>query len=383
MNGNPTGPRGAEEDGRHRGSSSAGGVRDRRPDGAQQLSGRYRAAAGAGTAGLTTGAVARRLGVAPTTLRSWDRRYGIGPAVRDDGRHRRWTADDVALLERMCALTARGVPPADAARLARDPGGDTDPGTPPPARPAPTAAHPAVRTTPPPGTRALPVPGPRTSPDAGVPARTVRGLRNAAVRLDSPTLDQLLADAVHTHGLVGSWHEAMAPALRAIGRTWANSGDAAGERYVEAEHLLSWHISTALRRSGAAKDSGDDERPVLLACLPGEMHTLALESLTAALSERGLPTRMFGAAVPLGALSEAIRRTGPRAVVLWSQTRPTADRSVIGLVRSTSQGIRGARTQPMVLAAGPGWARTAPFEGVHRPRDLAGAIRLVEAAPYA
>ncbi|MEV6787027.1 MerR family transcriptional regulator, partial [Streptomyces sp. NPDC051098] len=31
------------------------------------------------TGGLTTGAVARRLGVAPTTLRSWDRRYGIGP----------------------------------------------------------------------------------------------------------------------------------------------------------------------------------------------------------------------------------------------------------------------------------------------------------------
>ncbi|MBK3637402.1 MerR family DNA-binding transcriptional regulator, partial [Streptomyces sp. MBT97] len=38
-------------------------------------------------AGLTTGALARRLGVAPTTLRSWDRRYGIGPAVRADGRH--------------------------------------------------------------------------------------------------------------------------------------------------------------------------------------------------------------------------------------------------------------------------------------------------------
>lgn len=34
-------------------------------------------------AGLTTGALARRLGVSPTTLRSWDRRYGLGPAVRE------------------------------------------------------------------------------------------------------------------------------------------------------------------------------------------------------------------------------------------------------------------------------------------------------------
>ncbi|MFF1631137.1 MerR family DNA-binding transcriptional regulator, partial [Streptomyces sp. NPDC058272] len=46
---------------------------------------------------LTTGALARRLGVSPTTLRSWDRRYGMGPEVRSDGRHRRWTPRGPAL----------------------------------------------------------------------------------------------------------------------------------------------------------------------------------------------------------------------------------------------------------------------------------------------
>ncbi|WP_257136424.1 MerR family transcriptional regulator, partial [Streptomyces sp. st170] len=66
--------------------------------------------------GLTTGAVARLLGVAPTTLRSWDRRYGIGPAARQDGRHRRWTGADIAALRNMCALTSAGLPPAEAAR---------------------------------------------------------------------------------------------------------------------------------------------------------------------------------------------------------------------------------------------------------------------------
>ncbi|GAA3290404.1 hypothetical protein GCM10020295_04780 [Streptomyces cinereospinus] len=68
--------------------------------------------------GLTTGEVARRLGVAPTTVRTWDRRYGLGPDLRSDGRHRRWTVVDVARLERMCALTATGLPPAEAARIA-------------------------------------------------------------------------------------------------------------------------------------------------------------------------------------------------------------------------------------------------------------------------
>ncbi|MFC9955534.1 MerR family transcriptional regulator, partial [Streptomyces prasinus] len=70
--------------------------------------------------GLTTGEVARRLGVAPTTVRTWDRRYGLGPTAHTGGRHRRWTDEDVARLERMCALTATGLAPAEAARLALD-----------------------------------------------------------------------------------------------------------------------------------------------------------------------------------------------------------------------------------------------------------------------
>ncbi|WP_328787046.1 MerR family transcriptional regulator [Streptomyces sp. NBC_00273] len=35
--------------------------------------------------GMSTGAVAQRLGVAAGTLRSWERRYAIGPAVRVAG----------------------------------------------------------------------------------------------------------------------------------------------------------------------------------------------------------------------------------------------------------------------------------------------------------
>ncbi|MGI9196332.1 MAG: MerR family transcriptional regulator, partial [Candidatus Nanopelagicales bacterium] len=39
--------------------------------------------------GLTVAAVARRLGVAPATLRTWDRRYGVGPTEHAAGSHRR------------------------------------------------------------------------------------------------------------------------------------------------------------------------------------------------------------------------------------------------------------------------------------------------------
>ncbi|WP_407318912.1 MerR family transcriptional regulator [Isoptericola halotolerans] len=68
--------------------------------------------------GLAVAAVARRLGVAPATLRTWDRRYGLGPSDRTAGSHRRYTPDDVARLLVMRRLTLEGVAPVDAAEAA-------------------------------------------------------------------------------------------------------------------------------------------------------------------------------------------------------------------------------------------------------------------------
>jgi MerR family transcriptional regulator, light-induced transcriptional regulator len=61
---------------------------------------------------LTVAAVARRLGVAPPTLRTWDRRYGLGPSAHTAGAHRRYSPADVARLMVMRRLTLQGVPPA-------------------------------------------------------------------------------------------------------------------------------------------------------------------------------------------------------------------------------------------------------------------------------
>src|SRR3954449_9476144 len=80
---------------------------------------------------LTVAAVARRLGVAPSTLRTWDRRYDLGPSAHTAGSHRRYGPDDLARLVVMRRLTLEGVPPADAAR--------TGP-APPPGPRAPAAA---------------------------------------------------------------------------------------------------------------------------------------------------------------------------------------------------------------------------------------------------
>lgn len=311
-------------------------------------------------AGLSTGEVALRFGVAPTTLRSWDRRYGIGPSEHRPGRHRRWSPEDVAVLERMRRLTSRGVPPAEAARAARRAPAD-GPG---------------------PGSRARDA---DAAPERGAAVGAegsraeCRGLIRAALRLDAPAVQGALDAAVAGHGLVGAWEAVMAPTLRAVGRQWAKAG--AGERYVEVEHLLSWHISTALRTAAAGASPPPREGgPVLLACAPDELHTLPLEAAAAGLALRGLPIRVLGAAVPAAALLEAGRRLGPAAVLLWSQGRSTADRELVRRLRSLAWGMRGARRRPLVLAAGPGWTGLPLPAGAVRPTRLGAALDRLSAA---
>lgn len=351
--------------------------------------------------GLTTGEVARRLGVAPTTVRTWDRRYGLGPDAHTGGRHRRWTATDVARLERMCALTATGIPPAEAARTVLgeatrepDPAGWAAPPPPEAAPEAPPAAPPDTAPEAPweaaaeeageaaPGRR-----GADTPPRPSAPARSragsglrlgdvrqeCKGIARAALRLDAAALDGLLETAVVEHGLIEAWTEVIMPTLQAVGRKWESSG----EKYVEVEHFLSWHVSGALRRGAPPSAADRPGATVVLACVPGENHTLPLEVLAAALAERGLPVRMFGAALPVESLVTAVRRTGPAAVGLWAQSRTTASRPLAQHVAAMEWGVRGARRKPVVLTIGPGWTgRT--VTGLPRPAGLAEAVALLE-----
>ncbi|GHE73419.1 transcriptional regulator [Streptomyces longispororuber] len=309
-----------------------------------------------GGAGVTTGVLARRLGISPMTLRSWDRRYGIGPTARTQGGHRRWTAADVVTVQRMCRLTATGVPPADAARAARTAGPD---------RPSPVPGEGAssARSR---AAGALPL---------GDVRQECRGLARAAVRLDAPALDEQLTAAVARHGLVAAWEDVMVPTLRAVGRRWAAT---AADRYVEVEHLLAWHISTTLRRSAPPAPPPAAPAPgcALLACVPGEQHTLALEALYAALALEGLPVRMLGAAVPPEALDAAVRRLGPVAVVLWAQEAVRAAPALARHVAGARWGMKGARRGPVVLLGGPGWGRSRP-PGMLRPHGLPQAVEAV------
>jgi MerR family transcriptional regulator, light-induced transcriptional regulator len=302
---------------------------------------------------LSVAAVARMLGIAPATLRTWDRRYGIGPSAHAPGHHRRYSPQDVARLELMQHALVRGAGPADAARYAMAGPLRREPATP---RLVDTGRARA-------GGQTLRLPG--ADPYA-------RGLGRAALALDFPAARSVLVEAIGALGVPAAWDEVARPVLAAVAKRWAVTG--AG---IEVEHLLSQSVTAAFSAHAGERFTREANRPggrpVLLAGMPHEQHVLPLIVLGAALADEGVTTRPLGSDLPVDALVSAVRRTTPAVVVLWSQLPPTADVTVLDALPSTRPRVR-------TFVAGPGWGEIALPRQVQLLESLMGAVDAVVAA---
>jgi hypothetical protein len=305
---------------------------------------------------LSAGAVARLLGVAVTTLRTWHQRYGLGPSQHVPGQHRRYTPEDMDRLQVMRRLIAQGVPPGEAAAWARR-------------IPVPIDGESPI------GTDLRPSADRRvTARDGGGQAiatgragAAARGLARAAMRLDGPALRDILEMTVADRGVVRAWEEVILPVLTGIGERYE-----ATRRFIEVEHLLSRTVTEVL---GAVPRPPSTRAPqVLLAAADEEQHTLPLEALAAALAEAGVPSRLLGARVPPRALDYAIARTGPVVVVLWSQLPDTADPEQLTRLLTVP------RRPLMVAAAGPGWEAADLPADITRLESLTAAMTAVTGA---
>ncbi|MGW3542831.1 MerR family transcriptional regulator [Nocardia niigatensis] len=260
-------------------------------------------------------AVAERLGIPTATLRSWNRRYGIGPAQDRPGRHRLYTEADIALLARMIGLIRAGSTPAGAAVVARGPAlsyGDE------------------------------------------------AALLAAAFALDTGVVSELLDKHLRTYGVVGTWDRLCRSAFAEI-----VDRQLGGEGCVDVEHLLSWCIIASLHRT-VPPVPADAAMPLILACTGGETHSLPLEVLRAALAERGVGARMLGPDVPTAALIDTLARLpAPAAVVLWSQQEETALSSAVRACVDA-----GAH----VFVGGPGWDTLILPEHAQRLSSLVEAV---------
>lgn len=260
---------------------------------------------------LTVAAVARRLGIAPATLRTWDRRYGLGPTDHQEGNHRKYGPRDVARLMVMRRLIASGVSASDAAETALEHKGGAK-----------------LRVT-----------------ELKFEERSelVNAIYSSAVALDREFITSSLTKDIKKNGVIRTWQEVIVPVLIIVGDDWAKSGEG-----IEVEHLLSEIIKSVMREKTNVTSQPVNTRPVLLASVGDEMHSLALHALAAALSEKKIDSFFLGSRTPLEALSAVVLRSAPPAIFLWAQL------PVNGKPKFFND-LPSVRPAPRVVLGGPGW----------------------------
>lgn len=243
---------------------------------------------------------AARTGVPEVTLRAWERRYGLLDPERSSGGYRLFGADDERRVRAMQAHMSRGVAAAEAAQLALTEAGVDE------------------------------VPADPTQLSADLLA--------AVAAFDATRADALLGGAFAL-GPAPAVRDVVLPVLREIGDRWAS-----GEMTVGHEHFASHLVERRLMQHAARWDQGGG-RLALLACAPGERHTLGLMCFGVALSERGWRVASLGGDTPVEHIHQAAAALGPDVVVV-SATRAepftTAAKELRALAREHRLVIGGA-----------------------------------------
>ncbi|MDM7854270.1 MerR family transcriptional regulator [Cellulomonas alba] len=293
---------------------------------------------------LAVAAVARRLGVAPATLRTWDRRYGLGPSEHLAGAHRRYTAHDVERLLVMRRLTLEGVAPAEAARIAL--ATDVESGD------SAVAAW----------------TGPEPTPTALVDA-ALAGDEHRCVRLLA------LGPGQPHDDVVPWWTELVEPATVALARRTVV--DLPG---VDAASTLRSAALAALRASYAVGTRHPAGRPVVLVLVPtGQPRPVVAHAVAAALASHGVDARIVGGPLAPHHGVELATMTRARATVLVGE-RTDADLAVVERLAADRADLPQFVMLPDAAAAGLPLGRS-----VHRARSFPGLVHevLAVAEPHA
>ncbi|MFP5283258.1 MAG: MerR family transcriptional regulator [Actinomycetes bacterium] len=215
-------------------------------------------------------AASQLLGLPSPTIRSWERRYALPTGRRSPGGHRRYSAEDIALLRRMHTEIEAGRTAAEAASLV-------------------TAAA--------------------TAP----PAVLRDAFLQAAHRFNGDRINEVLDQARQTLGLDRAVEEVLLAAMRRLGDQWAT-----GRCDVAHEHLATAAVQTWLGTARQAAPAPTRSGTVVLCCGPRDWHTLGLEAFALLLRARGVNGRLLGARTPVDSLRLAAEQPGVVATVVAS-----------------------------------------------------------------
>ncbi|MBD3670002.1 MAG: MerR family transcriptional regulator [Gammaproteobacteria bacterium] len=225
------------------------------------------------------GSVERDTGIGRDTLRVWERRYGFPVPKRNDKGERLYSDEQLRHLQRIRRLMDFGLRPGRLLKLD------------------------AV------GLDALEAEILSARPAIG--EENIRHVLEVVRAHDSVGLEQLLDESYRSQGMEDFILKTVAPLLHAVGEAWA-----AGEIAVYEEHYLSQQLIHFLHTRLNRQPRPTGSPRILLATLPGELHTLGLLMTLTVLRARGVHAINLGGEVPMDQVKEAARRFQVEAVGL-------------------------------------------------------------------
>jgi methanogenic corrinoid protein MtbC1 len=217
------------------------------------------------------GVVERDTGIGRDTLRVWERRYGFPEPVRSEKGERKYSEKQLRQLQRIRRLLDQGMRPGKLLPLGEEGLDELE---------ASLRSEQPVQLE-----------------------QTVSELIDAIHSTDDELLESLLQIQYQQQGMQGFILNTVVPLLNTVGELWAR-----GKLQIYQEHFLSQQLIRFLNTEIVKLQRHARKPRVLLATLPGEVHTLGLLMVAAMLSSHGVSTINIGAEVPMDQIGHAVEQ---------------------------------------------------------------------------
>ncbi len=206
-------------------------------------------------------AVSQRTGLSEHTLRAWEKRFGFPSPVRLESGHRRYPTEQVQRLTAIQSALVRGHRIGDVIGLDE----------------AQISSLLSAQASP-------------VAPSVGL---TGVSYIDACRRLDTESLASMLRRDAAELGISRFLLERLVPFIHTVGYEWAE-----GTISIRHEHLSSETVEGVLRELRTPLEKGLSGRPILMATLPGEQHSLGMQIVALLSVSRGQPVRIMGTETP-------------------------------------------------------------------------------------
>jgi MerR family transcriptional regulator, light-induced transcriptional regulator len=287
---------------------------------------------------FTAGEVEERTGVPATTLRQWERRYGLPNPQRTASGYRLYSQNDITLIEFFKARISEGISVSRAAQLYSL------------ERSLPSHQNLAAE----------------THPRAAAPGALVGQLVDSTIQGDSLKADKILAQAHATMPVENVVLDLIQPTLVEVGERWHR-----GEITVAHEHQSTHYLRGKLHHLLELAGSPRHGPTVVLACPPDEWHEIGALSIAIFLRRAGIRTHYLGANTPIVDLARFAREVKAAAIML-SMT------STEGVEKLRSQAHLLLEVVPLVVYGGYAFSQNPALAqelgGVHAGNDAGEAL---------